>query len=263
MFLRSNLHDTFLHSIYRQTFVEQFGDAIRSATHVSNSTATAAVSGSNCLTGTGLESVYALRLTWTNSACVHCRYSHDGSHHNVATYGADLVDLQVRQVAHMLTVDECVARDADALGSVTAQFNCAINVCPSPVHDRRPRSAPPLQTGSHLLGNTACQAGSYARWLMQSETASSNPSCCSSLVGRNLAATILQRLQDADASRPPHGRVSLGPNAGAGAHGLPWDHRAHAPHPHRAASHPGSAGLSPQASGAVPAPPSLDRPRGR
>lgn len=30
MFLRSNLHDTFLHSIYRQPFVEQFGDTIRS-----------------------------------------------------------------------------------------------------------------------------------------------------------------------------------------------------------------------------------------
>ena len=29
MFLRSNLHDTFLHSVYRQHFVADFGDAVR------------------------------------------------------------------------------------------------------------------------------------------------------------------------------------------------------------------------------------------
>lgn len=33
MFLRSNLHETFMHSIYRKPFVEQFGEEIRSAIH--------------------------------------------------------------------------------------------------------------------------------------------------------------------------------------------------------------------------------------
>eukprot|EP00892_Ulva_mutabilis_P007363 jgi/Ulvmu1/499/UM001_0507.1 len=84
MFLRSNLHDTFLHSVYRQRFVEQFGNDIR--------------------------------------------YLHDGDHHAVSTYAEELVDLQVREVAHMLTVDECVAEDVDAPGTIDAQFSCVLNV---------------------------------------------------------------------------------------------------------------------------------------
>lgn len=86
--------------------------------------------------------------TWTNSASVHCRYSHDGSHHTVSTYGADLVDLQVRQVAHMLTVDECVAEDAHAPGSIAAQFTCAVNVRSSAFHGHRPRTVPQLRATS-------------------------------------------------------------------------------------------------------------------